>query len=136
MKDRKNLLIATSLFCIILIKRLLFLNIGVNWEESKDLVMIFQIANGEVIYRDFYHVYGYLGLYIYTIFFKVFGIFHILFPRLVVSLLFAISAIFAYKTASRFPPHSGLLPLYWSAFHHLEQENILIVIYLVLGERW
>ncbi|HJP17870.1 MAG TPA: hypothetical protein QF468_04370 [Nitrospinota bacterium] len=102
MKDRKNLLIATSLFCIILIKRLLFLNIGVNWEESKDLVMIFQIANGEVIYRDFYHVYGYLGLYIYTIFFKVFGIFHILFPRLVVSLLFAISAIFAYKTASRF----------------------------------
>lgn len=101
-KDRKNLLIVTSLFCIILIKRLLFLNIGVNWEESKDLVLIFQIANGEVIYKDFYHVYGYLGLYIYAIFFKIFGIFHILFPRLVVSLLFAVSAVFAYKIANRF----------------------------------
>jgi len=47
---------------------------------SYSLVLIFQIAKGEVVYRSFYHAYSYLGLYIHAIFFKAFGIFHIFFP--------------------------------------------------------
>ena len=38
---------------------------------SYSLVLIFQIAKGEVVYRSFYHAYSYLGLYIHAIFLKL-----------------------------------------------------------------
>ena len=110
MDDKKNLIVATSLFCIILLKRLIFLNIGVNFEEAKDLEIIIKISNGEVIYKDILYFYGFFGLYINAIMLKVFGVTDILIPRFIVSLLFAASTIFAYKVALRF------LSPFWAFF--------------------
>jgi hypothetical protein len=102
MIDKKHTLIVTSLFCIILFKRLVFLNIGVNYEEARDLDVIIKISNGEVIYKDFLYIYGFLGLYFNAILFKLFGFTDITIPRFIVSLFFAVSSMFAYKIASRF----------------------------------
>jgi len=99
---KNNLVITISLFCIILFKRLIFLNLGVNLEEAKDLEAIIKITNGEVLYRDFYYIYGFLGLYLNAAVFKLFGVADILIPRLIVSLFFASSVFFAYKIALRF----------------------------------
>jgi hypothetical protein len=103
----KNLWVfPVTIFLIVFFKRLLLLKMGLNPEESKDMECIFKILQGQVPYRDFFWHYGYFGLYVNAFLIKLLNLPDVLLPRFLVSIVFALSAVFAFRSASYFLPSS------------------------------
>ena len=87
--EKSEKIIVLFVFLVVLAKRLVMLNMGLNPEESKDFVSILAILDGQVPYRDFLWIYGFLGLYVNALFIKFLGVVDIWVPRFVVSVVFS-----------------------------------------------
>jgi hypothetical protein len=91
-------LLAVSL---VVIKRLLISQYGINREAGIELEAIFSVLDGSLIYRDFFWYHGFFPIYWHALMFKIFSP-EIYYLRLFVTVFAGIASFFAYRVAAHF----------------------------------
>ncbi len=92
------ILLAISL---VVIKRLLISQYGINREAGIELEAVFSVLDGHLIYRDFYWYHGFFPIYWHALMFKIFSP-EIYYLRLFVTVFAGIASFFAYRVAAHF----------------------------------
>ncbi len=92
------ILLAISL---VVIKRLLISQYGINREAGIELEAVFSVLDGRLIYRDFYWYHGFFPIYWHALMFKIFSP-EIYYLRLFVTVFSGIASFFAYRVAAYF----------------------------------
>lgn len=94
--DCLDLYLALFVASIVLVKRLLISNYGINWESPMELENIFLASEGKLIYRDFSWYHGFFPIYWHALIFKVFSP-EIYYLRLFVTIFAVLSSFYAYR---------------------------------------
>ncbi|MBI4384846.1 MAG: hypothetical protein HY579_12530 [Nitrospinae bacterium] len=93
------------LVCLLMaLKRLLFLDYDLNYEEGKEIECVLRILDGKLIYRDFFWQYGPLSPYVIALLFKVTGLSSVLVPRLMVTVVAVLTTFYSYRVARFYLP--------------------------------